>query len=91
MERLDPVNFEQQHLLSLFKKRSAAIAVVAEIEAEIQRVQMGRKPQDLTPVLPPRDRFLLHQIDFNQTRAEQANEQSDAKAMKVVPYEHLIQ
>jgi hypothetical protein len=75
MERPTPI--EPRRLQKLFALRSNLQAQLAEVDMEIQRIQMGQQPHDLSPVLRPTDRFWRQTIDFNQTRAEQANGQTD--------------
>jgi hypothetical protein len=80
MER--PIPIESRKLQKLFAYRTKLQGELAEVDLEIQRIQMGNRPQDI---------FWKQTIDFNQTRKEQANQQSDAKQMEVPPYENLIQ
>lgn len=78
MERPTPI--EPKQLQKLFALRTQLQGQLAEVDMEIQRIQMGQKPHDLRPVLRPVDMFFRSgQIDFNQTRAEQAGLQSDNK------------
>jgi hypothetical protein len=61
MER--PIPIESRKLQKLFAYRTKLQGELAEVEEEIQRIQMGNRPQDI---------FWKQTIDFNQTRKEQA-------------------
>lgn len=79
-EHDQPVNFEQKRLMHIFKQIAYHRGILGELEMEVQRIQMGRKPQDLSPVLSPRDRLFEQTIDFNKPKREQqASTQSDIK------------
>lgn len=86
MERPTPI--EPRILRRLFEVRTRLQGELAEVDMEIQRLQMGIAPK----LEVPKDRFWRQTIDFNQTRTEQANAQSDAKQMVTQPpYENLLQ
>ena len=58
-------------------------AQATELLMEAQRLELGRKPQDLSPILKSPmvqpDVFWRRSINFDQTRNEQANIQSDTR------------
>lgn len=88
---IEPINFNAEVIRKLKIRELYLMAELTEVRAEVQRLELGQQPHDLTPIQAPRDRFWRQTIDFNQTRAEQAAEQSDQKQLTTVPYKHLLQ
>ncbi len=80
-----------RRLEKLHRVEADLLGQVAEVKAEIQRLEYGYPSQDLTPVLRPVDRFWQRKVNFDQTRAEQADMQSDAKESAGPRYDLLLQ
>lgn len=79
METEKPTLINEARIRSLRAKEAQIIAQLTEVRLEIQRVEMGKKPQDLSPILRHPDIFWRRIINFDQTLKQQANQQSDAK------------
>ncbi len=88
-----PINFTEKRIRHLLLARKNVVtdalekygkvpmqkmADIMEIDMEVQRLQLGFKPHRLVEVLP-KDIYWRRQTNYDQTRTEQANEQSDTK------------
>lgn len=88
-----PANFLDAKMNQLISERLALRQRLANVDTEIGRLDllMSGHPQPQATLPETGDFFWQRRINFDQTRAEQAMQQSDAKQMARPPYESLIQ
>lgn len=73
----EPIDIRPKQIQNLRLLRNRLWAELTEVDAEIQRLSMGQQRQDIAV-----DRFWRRTTDYNQTRIEQAGQQSDTKQLK---------
>lgn len=73
-----PTPIEPRKLQRLHALRTRLQGQLAEVDMEIQRMEMGQQPRSLKDIFP-KDIFWKQTINFDQTRKEQADQQSDNK------------
>lgn len=78
MERNTPEDITERRYMNLRIKKAELLAQLTEVDAEMQRVELGQKPHDLSPVFG-RDRFWVQTINFDESYRNQASQQEDAK------------
>lgn len=79
------MSFLEAKQAKLITERLALRRRLAEVDGEIGRLDLLMAPK------PVGDFFWQKRVNFDQTRAEQAAMQSDAKEMSRPPYENLVQ